>query len=70
MAILLLLTVSPVARTIPNNQLNISVSLMDLQASMQQALDAPRFHSDGAEPIQVESRAGEEVLAGLRELRA
>ena len=58
----------PGGRTIPNNQLNISVSLMDLQTSMQQALDAPRFHSDGAEPIQVESRAGEAVLAGLREL--
>ena len=41
---------------------------MDLQVSMQQALDAPRFHSDGAEPIQVEPRAGEEVLAALREL--
>lgn len=58
----------PGGRTIPNNQLNFSVSLMDLQVSAQAALDAPRFHSDGAEPIQVESRAGEEVLAGLREL--
>ena len=58
----------PGGRTIPNNQLNISVSLMDLQSSMQQALGAPRFHSDGAEPIQVESRAGEEVHSGLREL--
>jgi len=58
----------PGGRTIPNNQLNFSVSLMDLQVSAQAALDAPRFHSDGAEPIQVESRAGEEVLAGLRQL--
>ena len=58
----------PGGRTIQNNQLNISVSLMDLQVSMQQALDAPRFHSDGAEPIQVESRAGDAVLAGLRAL--
>ena len=41
---------------------------MDLQSSIQQALGAPRFHSDGAEPIQVESRAGEEVHSGLREL--
>ena len=35
---------------------------------MQQTLDAPRFHSDGAEPIQIESRAGEDIHAGLREL--
>ncbi len=58
----------PGGRTIPNNQLNISVSLMDLQVTAQAAVDAPRFHSDGAEPIQVESRAGEKTLAGLREL--
>ena len=58
----------PGGRTIPNNQLNISVGLIDLQVSMQQALDAPRFHSDGAEPIQVESRAGEDVLVALRDL--
>ena len=58
----------PGGRTIPNNQLNISVSLIDLQVSAQAALGAPRFHSDGAEPIQIESRAGEETLTGLREL--
>lgn len=58
----------PGGRTIPNNQLNFSVSLIDLQVSAQAALDAPRFHSDGAEPIQIESRAGEETLEGLREL--
>ena len=58
----------PGGRTIQNNQLNISVSLMDLQTSMQEALDAPRFHSDGAEPIQIEARAGEKVLSGLRAL--
>ena len=58
----------PGGRTIPNNQLNISVGLMDLQDTAQACLDAPRFHSDGAEPIQVESRAGEDVLVGLREL--
>ncbi len=58
----------PGGRTIPNNQLNISVSLMDLEMSAQAALDAPRFHSDGAEPIQVETRAGEDTLVGLREL--
>lgn len=58
----------PGGRTIPNNQLNISVGLMDLQVSAQAALDAPRFHCDGAEPIQIESRAGEETLEGLREL--
>ena len=58
----------PGGRTIQNNQLNISVSLIDMQVSAQAALDAPRFHCDGAEPIQVESRAGEETLEGLRKL--
>ena len=58
----------PGGRTIPNNQLNISVNLIDLQVSAQAALDAPRFHCDGAEPIQVETRAGEGALEGLREL--
>ena len=58
----------PGGRTIPNNQLSISVSLMNLQAPIQMALDAPRLHTDGAEPIQVESRAGEETLAALRKL--
>lgn len=58
----------PGGRTIPNNQLNISVGLMDLQYTAQASLDSPRFHSDGAEPIQIESRAGEDVLEGLRKL--
>ena len=57
----------PGGRTIPNNQLNISVSLMDLQVSVQSALDAARLHTDGAEPIQVEPRAGEETLKALME---
>ena len=39
-----------------------------MQVSMQEALAAPRLHTDGAEPIQVESRAGEKTLATLREL--
>lgn len=56
----------PGGRTIPNNQLNISVSLMDLQVSIQSALDAPRVHTDGAEPIQVEPRAGEDTLTALQ----
>lgn len=58
----------PGGRTIPNNQLNISVSLMDLQVPIQDALAAPRIHTDGAEPIQVEPRAGKETLAALRQL--
>lgn len=58
----------PGGRTIPNNQLNFSVSLMDLQSTAQAAVDAPRFQSDGAEPIQVEDRAGEEVIEGLEKL--
>ena len=58
----------PGGRTIPNNQLNLSVSLMDLQVPIQDALDAPRLHTDGAEPIQVESRAGEATLKALQQL--
>lgn len=41
---------------------------MDLQSTAQAAVDAPRFHCDGAEPIQVESRAGEDVIEGLEKL--
>ena len=58
----------PGGRTIPNNQLNISINLMDLQVSMQEALDAPRFHSDGAERSRLNPRAGEQVLLEMREL--
>ena len=57
----------PGGRTIPNNQLSISVNLIDLQMTAQEALDAPRIHHEGAEPIGVEERAGAEVLGGLRE---
>ena len=57
----------PGGRTIPNNQLTISVNLTDLQMSAQEALDAPRVHNEGAEPIGVEERAGTEVLEALRE---
>ena len=56
----------PGGRTIPNNQLSISVNLIDLQMSAQEALDAPRTHNEGAEPIGVEERAGAEVLEELR----
>ena len=58
----------PGGRTIPNNQLNISVSLFDLNTTVQAALDAPRIHTDGAEPIEVEPRAGEETFSALRHL--
>ncbi|MCZ6677493.1 MAG: gamma-glutamyltransferase family protein [Candidatus Poribacteria bacterium] len=58
----------PGGRTIPNNQLSISVNLIDLQMSIQDALAAPRLHSEGAEPVAVEERAGEAVLAELRQL--
>ncbi len=58
----------PGGRTIPNNQLNISVSLIELGTTIQEALAAPRLHTDGAEPIQVESRAGEDTLTALRHL--
>ena len=58
----------PGGRTILNNQLSISVNLIDLQMTIQEALDAPRLHSEGAEPIQVEERAGEAVLGDLQKL--
>lgn len=57
----------PGGRTIPNNQLSISVNLIDLQMTAQEALDAPRVHNEGAEPIGVEKRAGADVLEELRE---
>lgn len=44
----------PGGRTIANNQLNLTVNLIDLNMTMQEALDAPRLHSEGAEPIQIE----------------
>ena len=58
----------PGGRTIPNNQLSITINLIDLQMTIQAALNAPRLHTEGAEPIQVEERVGETALEGLRKL--
>ena len=35
----------PSRRIIPNNQLSISVNLIDLQMTAQESLDAPRVHN-------------------------
>ena len=35
----------PSGRIIPNNQLSISVNLIDLQMTAQESLDAPRVHN-------------------------
>ena len=56
----------PGGRTIPNNQFSITANLIDLQMNIQEALDSPRVHSEGAEPIQVEERIGDAVLDTLK----
>ncbi len=58
----------PGGRTIPNNQLTISMNLMDLSMTPQQALNAPRIHSEGAEPIQLEERTEEAIGGELERL--
>ena len=58
----------PGGRTIPNNQLTLTLNLVDLGATPQQALDAPRLHTEGAEPLQVERRAGKATLDRLRHM--
>ena len=58
----------PGGRTIINNQLNFAIGLIDLEKSAQQVLDAPRFHCEGGEPVEIERRAGKRVVSGLRKL--
>ena len=58
----------PGGRTIVNNQLSFSIGLIDLGASAQRVLGAPRLHCEGGEPLRVERRAGKRVLDGLRRL--
>jgi len=55
----------PGGRTIPNNQFNFTVSLLDLARTALQTVSAPRLHTEGAEPIQVEKRAGKRVLEAM-----
>ena len=57
----------PGGRTIANNQLNLTINLIDLNMTMQEALDAPRLHSEGAEPIQMED-VDKSTLAELQKL--
>ena len=56
----------PGGRTIPNNQLTLSLNLIDLGMTPQQALATSRLHTEGAEPIQVERRAGKAVVEALQ----
>lgn len=56
----------PGGRTIPNNQLNFAVSLIDLAKDAKQTVAAPRLHTEGAEPLQVEKRAGRRILDILK----
>lgn len=58
----------PGGRTIVNNQLTLSIGLIDLGKSAQQVLAGPRLHCEGGEPVCVERRAGKRVLDGLRQL--
>ena len=58
----------PGGRTIPNNQVTLAVGLIDRGLDPRQALDAARLHTEGAEPLEVERRAGKRVLEGLRKL--
>ena len=57
----------PGGRTIANNQLNLTINLIDLNMTMQEALDAPRLHTEGAEPIQMED-VDESTLVELQKL--
>ena len=58
----------PGGRTIVNNQLSFSIGLIDLGASAEEVLAAPRMHCEGGEPLRVERRAGKRILDGLRRL--
>ena len=56
----------PGGRTIPNNQLNFTISLIDLGRTPQQTVGASRLHCEGAEPLEVERRAGKSAMSSLR----
>ena len=58
----------PGGRTIPNNQVTLAVGLIDRGLDPRQTLEAARLHTEGAEPLEVERRAGKRVLEGLRKL--
>ena len=59
---------TPGGRTIVNNVMHFAVLLMDFGCNIGEALAAPRIHCETSEPFQLEKRAGEDVLAGVREL--
>ncbi len=56
----------PGGRTIPNNQLSLSLNMIDLGMTPGEALAAARLHTEGAEPLQLEKRAGKAVAEALQ----
>ena len=56
----------PGGRTIPNNNVTLTLSMIDLGKSPHDALAAPRLHTEGAEPLELERRAGKAVFEALR----
>ena len=58
----------PGGRTIPNNQVTLTVGLIDRNLDPQKALNATRLHTEGTEPLQIERRAGKAVMQGLCKL--
>jgi gamma-glutamyltranspeptidase/glutathione hydrolase len=59
---------TPGGRTIVNNQAYFSLSLFASGLDMEAALNVPRLHCEEREPMNLEERAGTEVLEQLRAL--
>jgi gamma-glutamyltranspeptidase/glutathione hydrolase len=59
---------TPGGRTIVNNQAYFSLCMFVFGLEIHEALAAPRLHCEEAEPMNLEERAGDAVLAGLRAL--
>jgi gamma-glutamyltranspeptidase/glutathione hydrolase len=59
---------TPGGRTIVNNVMHFAILLINFGCSISEALAAPRIHCETLEPFQLEKRAGEDILARVREL--
>ena len=59
---------TPGGRTIVNNVMRFAVLLIDFGCSISETLAAPRIHCETLEPFLLEKRAGEDVIAQVREL--
>jgi len=57
----------PGARFIVTVTAQLAASLIDFKATPQQAVAAPRFHTEGAEPIQVAANTPDDVIEQLRQ---